>query len=141
MDGFEQTLPASVPPAPCSTCCVLGDPSPSGGWPGRLLRPFWGAPGRMGLSMPLLLNPATSPAGVAAAQAGRESRADSPNWLHDALGVPLNTSPFTVSSTDWWPQPARWQPLGKPGSAEFFSHSALSFQHGAQSSLPQPPTG
>lgn len=43
----------------------------------------------MGLNMPLLLNTVASPAGAAAAETGRESH--TPNWLCEALRVPLNT--------------------------------------------------
>jgi hypothetical protein len=57
-----------------------------------VLGSFSAHPGRMGLSMPLLLNTVAS---SAAAQTGRESH--TPNWLYEALGVPPNTFSFIVS--------------------------------------------
>lgn len=75
----------------CSLChvSVLGETPPSRVSIRTVPKSFSSSPGRMGLNMPLLLNTVASPAGAAAAEAGRESH--TPNWLCEALGAPLNT--------------------------------------------------
>lgn len=107
---------------PCflSHVSILGETSPSRVSIRTVPGSSSASPGRMGLNMPLVLNTVASPAGPAAVETARESH--TPNWLYEALGVPLNTflSLFhkPAAGHDW----IGGSLTSQPGSVTFSSH-------------------
>ena len=100
LGGTEQTLPSvrnehllpKLRKLP-AICTRLRGTSHSRVPTGESLGPCPRPPRRMGLSMPLLLNPATSPAGCSC-RGGRQRAPHGacPNWLPEALRVPPHTA-------------------------------------------------
>lgn len=73
----------------------------------------------MGLSMPLLLNPATSPGGRGCCR-GRQRKPCAALLI--GCSKPPNAFPFIVSQTDGGPHPTAGSVTGGPDAPEFLSH-------------------
>lgn len=77
---------------------VPGETSPSGALTGRILGSDSDAPWKNGSEHAPPIKCCHLPGGARLLpRQARKPLSDSPNWLYEALGVPLNTFPFIVS--------------------------------------------
>lgn len=113
---------------------ILGEVSPSRVSIRTVPGSFSASPGRMGLNMPLVLNTVASPAGAAASETGRESH--TPNWLYEALSVPLNTFLSLFHKPAAGHDRIGGSLTSQPGSATFSSHFGPELHELRQTLLP-----